>query len=262
MLFIIISIALGLFVGSFINVVIDRSFVDEDYVSGRSHCDYCGHTLRPIELIPIFSWVIQRGKSLCCNKRLSLQHPFIELLSAIGSGIVVSLTLHAYEPSVYLLVVIFLRLILYWICLIIFISDYKYQLIPFSTLLAGVFVSCMHLITMAYMTQSPILEYISSYVIWAVIASGILFFLWLITKGKAMGDGDIYLAGIIGLLVGFPGTIVALYAAFLTGACVGVILVLRQKKSLKTKIAFGPFLLIGLCIASLWGHILFSAFGF
>ena len=73
-----------------------------------------------------------------------------------------------------------------------------------------------------------------------------------------MGDGDIYLASLLGLLLGFSHIIVSLYAAFLTGAAVSVILILQRKKGLKSHIPFGPFLIIGLVIALLWGDAIIS----
>ena len=69
-----------------------------------------------------------------------------------------------------------------------------------------------------------------------------------------MGDGDIYLSALIGFLLGFPDIIIALYAAFLTGAWFGIILVLGQKKSLKAHIPFGPFLIVGYGISLVWGE--------
>jgi len=68
-----------------------------------------------------------------------------------------------------------------------------------------------------------------------------------------MGDGDIFLAALIGFLLGFPRIIISLYAAFLTGAIAGIILVLGWKKSLKAHIPFGPFLILGYGITLLWG---------
>ena len=68
-----------------------------------------------------------------------------------------------------------------------------------------------------------------------------------------MGDGDIYVAGIIGLALGYPFLIVAYYVAFLTGAIVGVILILVRKKGMKSHIPFGPFLIFGFGVASVYG---------
>jgi leader peptidase (prepilin peptidase)/N-methyltransferase len=83
---------------------------------------------------------------------------------------------------------------------------------------------------------------------------GLFFFcLWFFSKGKAMGDGDIYLSFLLSFLIGYPLVFVFFYAAFLTGATVGVILILGRKKSLKTHIPFGPFLIWGYFVALMWG---------
>ena len=69
-----------------------------------------------------------------------------------------------------------------------------------------------------------------------------------------MGDGDIYVAFLVGLVTGYPLIIVAYYAAFLTGALLGVILILGHKKRMKSHIPFGPFLIAGMGIALVWGQ--------
>ena len=89
-------------------------------------------------------------------------------------------------------------------------------------------------------------------------ASTFFLLLWLITRGKGMGLGDVKLAFLMGLLLGFPNVIIASYLAFLTGAGVGVILILLGKKKLKEKIAFGPFLVVGSVAALIWGEQLMT----
>jgi len=84
--------------------------------------------------------------------------------------------------------------------------------------------------------------------------------LFLITKQKGIGFGDMKLAGLMGLVLGFPKTIVAFYLAFLTGACLGAILVLIKKKKFKSEISFGPFLAVATFIALFWGERIWQAF--
>jgi prepilin signal peptidase PulO-like enzyme (type II secretory pathway) len=84
------------------------------------------------------------------------------------------------------------------------------------------------------------------------------FFLWFFSKGRAIGDGDMWLAVLISLVTGYPGIIIALYIAFLTGAAVGVILILGRLKTLKSHIPFGPFLLFGMVIEQWFGTSIYS----
>jgi leader peptidase (prepilin peptidase)/N-methyltransferase len=88
----------------------------------------------------------------------------------------------------------------------------------------------------------------TNYLVPSLIVLFPILFLWLITKGKGMGFGDVKFSLIMGVLLGLKGGLVALYLAFITGGIVGLILVLLKKKKLKSKIAFGPFLAIGTII--------------
>ena len=87
----------------------------------------------------------------------------------------------------------------------------------------------------------------------AILSTAFIYSIYAITRGKGMGFGDVKLGFLIGLVLGWPLIIVAYFIAFLTGAGVGVILMLIGNKKLKSKIAFGPFLLLGMLIAKLWG---------
>lgn len=212
---------LGISVGSFLNVLIDR-LPKGQTIWGRSQCDYCKKTLRWYELIPIVSYLMQGGRCRRCHRMLSVQYPLVEL--ATGFGFILL-------PNMF-------HLLIFCSLLVIFVADLKYQIIPDSMLLLGV--------------VGAIGE------IWQNIGAGLLgalFFLllWSITRGRGMGFGDVKLAGLLGLLLGYPRIVIALYGAFLTGAAVGVILILRGKAKPKTKIAFGPFMIFGALLATIWG---------
>lgn len=225
---------LGLAIGSFANVLIDRTPKGEDVFTFPSHCDFCKKPLRWYELIPVISWVIQGGRCRRCRHQLSVQYPLVELSTGVAFVLlyqVFSSTLPIFLSS-YL---IFLSL------LVIFVADLKYQIIPDSMVVLGLLGSLLQGVAL----QS-----------WASAVGSSLFFLLLsiITRGRGMGLGDAKLAFLLGLILGFPKIVIALYAAFLTGAGVGVILILTGKKKLKSKIAFGPFLIVGTVVAILWGE--------
>lgn len=255
------SFILGLFLGSFILVVVDRSVRGETFITGRSRCEKCGHTLTPIELIPILSWILQHGKTRCCNTSLSWRYPFVELFVGVGSACVVYASLFSGVSALTLLAAI-LNLMVFWTLSILFFSDLFYQVMSFLILLFGVSISILNLVLSGLLTDQLTLSFLLPYIASALGAFLFFFLLWLFSKGKAMGDGDMHIGAIIGILLGFPGTVVALYVAFLTGAVVGVILILARKKTLKAKVAFGPFLLFGLVIAKLWTQPILSIFGF
>lgn len=218
----------GLAVGSFLNVLIDRLPNEESVLWGHSHCDYCKKRLRWFELIPVFSYIILGGKCQRCQKKLSLQYPIIELLTGI-------LFVWIHSPFIILACAV----------LVIFVADLKYQIIPDQMLI---------IILLFLLPNMRSVDHVVAGI------AGFLFFwlLWFFTKGKGMGFGDVKLAGLIGLGLGMPLTIVALYIAFLTGAMLGVILLLGRVVGMKSKIAFGPFLLVGAIGAQVWGQQLIS----
>lgn len=223
---------LGLAVGSFANVLIDRLPQGESILWGRSHCDYCKKTLRWYELIPVASYIIQLGRCRRCGKRLSIQYPVVEFVTGIGFVL-----LFPHNISFYLL---FISL------LVIFVADLTYQIIPDSMILLGFAAILVNWI--GSMQVGDIGQYIV-----AGFACFVAFYLiWLVTRGKGLGFGDVKFAPLMGLLLGFPGVVIALYIAFLTGALAGVILMLGRYKTWKSKIAFGPFLVLGTSVAWIW----------
>lgn len=251
----------GLFLGSFILVVVDRSVRGETFVTGRSRCEHCGHTLTPIELIPIISWLLQKGKTRCCGTPLSWRYPVVELCIGTGTALVVysSLLSGLTTPTIGITL---LHLLVFWTLSILFFSDLFYQVMSFPILLIGIVLSIATLVVSGFLVQQVMVSFFLPYLASAIGAFLFFFLLWFFSKGKAMGDGDMYIGAIIGILLGFPKTIVAIYIAFLTGAVVGVILILARKKTLKAKVAFGPFLLFGLVVANLWTQPILSILGF
>jgi leader peptidase (prepilin peptidase)/N-methyltransferase len=224
---------IGLLVGSFVNVLIDRLPRGENIVWGRSRCDYCAHLLRWYELVPVMSFLVQRGRCRRCRKILSIQYPVIELVTAI-----VFVLLYPQHVSFY---VLFLSL------LVIFVADLKYQIIPDSMIVLGIAATILSWYGNS-MPSRDILQYIAT----GLACFAVFYVLWGVTRGKGLGFGDVKFALLMGILLGFPGVVGAFYVAFLTGAVVGVILMVGRKKTWKSKIAFGPFLVAGTVIASVW----------
>lgn len=238
-MFVIIVLLFGLAIGSFVNVLIDRLPRGESVITGRSHCDYCGRTLNWSELLPVISWVIQGGRCRHCHKKLSPQYPVIELFTALGLS---GLYIWAGSP---LEPVNFLPVISYWVIfvsfLVIFVSDFKYQIIPDSMVVLG-------LIGTAGAVG------LKAENLYAGLGASLFFLiLYLLTRGRGMGFGDVKLAFLMGYIAGFPKIVTAIYIAFLTGAAAGVILIIGGKKKLKSKISFGPFLILGLVAALIFG---------
>lgn len=232
----------GLVVGSFLNVLADRLPQGETVLWGRSHCDWCKKPLRWFELVPIVSFILQGGRCLRCHKPLSIQYPLVELITALGFvWIFVN-----YPLTLSLLVSYY---VLFSSLLVLFISDLKYQILPDSMIVIGS-LGALVILVLSPASLTTLLPHLLS----AAGSFAFLYIIWAVTRGRGMGFGDVKLAFLMGLLLGYPGIIIAFYGAFLTGAVAGVILILAGKKGWKSKIAFGPFLIFGTAVAVIWGH--------
>lgn len=241
---------LGLAVGSFLNVVIDRLPNGRSIVRGRSVCDHCGKVLSWYELIPILSFFCIGGKCIHCKASLSWQYPIIETLTGLlFVGIYIFLVKsNTFEWSSFLyLLIIFSGLVS------IFVTDSKYRIIPDQILI------CLTATVLVYMLLSQNQLFFSHLVSGAGL---FLFFLFLffMTARKGIGFGDVKYAFFMGLFLGFPATLVGFYAAFLTGAVISLILILIGKKKFRQTIPFGPFLVLATVIAYLYGEQLWYIF--
>jgi leader peptidase (prepilin peptidase) / N-methyltransferase len=249
----------GLCIGSFLNVLIDRLPNGESVLVGRSHCDFCNKSLRWYELIPLFSFFIQKFRCRRCHKRLSFQYPLIECIT--GIGFVIIYTLYPDYISPFWIIGLIDTLIIYAVLLVIFVADLKFQIIPDSMIIIGIIASILKLFLNMNIYLLFIIHYtfyitlLIPYFLSALGACLFFFLLWFFTKGRGIGFGDVKLELLLGLLNGFPGTIFALYVAFLTGAFIGVILILIGKKKWQSKIPFGPFLIAGSIIALIFNNV-------
>lgn len=249
---------LGLCLGSFVNMLVYRTavkyrlkrtaFAKDTASRGRSFCDFCGRQLGWYENIPIISWIIQKGKSRCCHKKLSILYPIVELITGILLVTVVLKfnLLESNLPTILEIVRVLFGAGL--ITLLVFCAtfDFKYLILPDFAVVILIVISFLGVV----FDEPNIVPYLLS----AVGAAGFLGLLYLITKGKGMGFGDVKLAIFMGLFLGFPKIIVAMYIAFVVGAIFGLIGMVFKKMTKKTKISFGPFLILGTLIAWIWGN--------
>jgi prepilin signal peptidase PulO-like enzyme (type II secretory pathway) len=233
----------GLLAGSFLNLVADRISKKETFISGRSKCQFCNHELSSLDLIPLFSFIARKGKCNYCNKKLSFFYPTSELLTGIFFTILYYFLIVNNYTSEYYLYFYFNFMLL----LIIFFYDYKYYEIPFKVVVLG---STFSLIYRFLVLKNLTLENIITEILtWLGIFLFYYFIIW-ISKG-GMGGGDLKLSVYLGIFLGFPLSIHAIYYGFLIGGVFATIILLLRKKSLKSKIPFGPFLVIGALLALL-----------
>ena len=241
----VIAVAIGLAVGSFLNVCIDRLPKKDSLVSGRSHCDSCGRELRPAELVPVLSYVVLKGRCRTCGARIPARVVLVEAATGALFGVLV---------AVYGVTSAAVVLAIYGcILLVVFVIDLDHKLI----LNAVVYPSIILALAVAAIVPPPWLGSIGpiplvSAILGAVTGFGLLFVIALVARG-GMGWGDVKFAAFMGAATGFPLVIVALFVGIVVGGLAGILLLVTGKKGRKQGIPFGPFLAIGTMAAMLWG---------
>ena len=209
------------------------------YNESRSYCDYCGKQLKWYENVPVISWLILKGKTKCCHKKLPVSYPIVEMLMGVLFLLSVFLGRPQESPLQFWLGLLVIVLLVFSA-----VFDWKYMILPdFSTF-----------ILMFGGHIGPPLQLILS----ALAAAGFLLILNLITKGKGMGMGDVKLALFMGLFLGYPKIIIAFYVAFVVGAIYGLILIVFKKAKKKSQVPFGPFLILGTFVVWCFGNYLLS----
>ncbi len=236
--FFIFIFILGTTIGSFLNVIIDRPIKGKS-ILGRSKCDYCGKKLLWYDMFPVISFFLLKGKSRCCQKKLSWQYPLVEFLTGLTFILVFFFNDSFYKN----LLETFFLLGIISCFIVIFVSDFKYHLIADGVLI-GLFVFSLFFNLNNYFLENNLFLLKENFVSGLVVGLPI-FLIYFLSKERAMGLGDVYLSAIIGFLLGWKKGFLALYIAFLLGAIFGLMLILLKKKKLKSKIAFGPFIVIG-----------------
>ena len=246
----IIFIVLGLIIGSFLNVVILRLHAGKSFVRGRSHCPACHKTLQWYELIPVLSFAVQGGQCRHCHKRISWQYPIVELATGALFGELFwqlrpDLAANAARSWVELVLLLVIAALL----LAGGVYDWRWSQLPDHFTLPAVVLALMLLVAQNGSDWHATLMRITAALITVVVFGG----LWALSGGRWMGDGDIRLVAVMGLLVAWQELLLAFFIAFDVAAIVALILLATKRKKRTDQIAFGPFLLIGLLIAYFWG---------
>lgn len=246
-LYVLVVFIFGVMFGSFLCVCIDRLPKGLSVIKGHSMCDHCGKTLGPKHLIPIVSYLALSGKCSFCNAKIP---PHVLIIETLGG--VIAVLVFAYSMWVGLGIFAFILLAIVAFSLLgIFTADLRSGIIPDEFLVVMGIASFI----LVFVLGDNIILNLS-----AGLVSFLLFYiLYAVTKGAGMGFGDVKFAFVIGLFLGFPGIIIGLYTAFLTGAAISLILIFSGRKKLKgDTIPFGPFLVIGTVFAYLFGNQIIS----
>ncbi|WP_105615104.1 prepilin peptidase [Vallitalea okinawensis] len=244
---------LGLVIGSFLNVCIYRIPSKESIANGRSKCPHCQKQLKFYDLIPFFSYILLKGRCRFCKKHITIQYPLVELLT----GIEFILFFYLYGLSIDFFAVATLCCILN----VVFFIDLKHMIIPNKVVLFGLVIGLViqgyHIITGNYGIYLGFSRFSGFIAIVLVLSLLILIYILslIIYKGRAgIGMGDIKLYIPLGLFLGWPLTLISLWFAVVIGGVVGVVLLSFVKIDRKSMIPFGPFIVIGVLIALIFGE--------
>lgn len=242
------GIGLGLIVGSFLNVIILRFGTARSALAGRSHCPHCQTTLTVWELVPVFSFLAQRGRCRSCQVRLSWQYPVVEGLTAVGTSLILAM-MGVTATAI-------LSLFFFWTVLVIGVIDVRHYLIPDRAVGFLIVLSLLSLVTVP-----PLREFhLGNAGLGALVGGGLLLLIVLFTRGQGMGLGDAKLGFALGLGLGWPLIGLGLLLAFVFGAVIGLGLITTGVKDWKDPVPFGPFLLLGSAVAMIEGDRLLAWF--
>jgi leader peptidase (prepilin peptidase)/N-methyltransferase len=233
----------GLAIGSFLNVLIYRLPRDKNTVRDRSACPQCGHHIPLYWNIPLFSYIILRGKCRWCRQRISFRYPLVELITML------LFTLFLYRDG------LTARLAVDWFLaaglIAIFFIDWEFQIIPDKITLPGIIIGLL-----AALVVSP--PGFVDALIGMVVGGGTLLFVayagqWLFKK-EAMGGGDIKMAAMMGAFVGWQKILLVFFGGALVGMAVSLVwMAVSPKVRQERVIPFGPFLALAAVTVIIYG---------
>jgi len=243
---------LGLLIGSFLNVVIHRVPAGQSLVRPRSACPACGHEIRAYDNVPVLSWLVLRGRCRDCSTPIPWRYPAVEgsaglLFLALGFRVGLSWYLAAV-------------LVLAAAGIALAVIDLAHRRLPFVVTRVTAALTVVLLAADAVTRgPDPIPVALMSAGVWLAVYGGV----WLVTLGRGMGMGDVALAPLLGLTLGWGGwgaSVTGLLAGFVVGAVVGVALLATGVVGRRSRVPHGPFMLAGAAIGLFAGPELWSAY--
>jgi len=246
-LLIVVVVLAGLVIGSFLTVVVDRVPRGGSVVAPPSACGSCGLRLGPLDLVPVLSWLALRGRCRQCRAPIGVEPIVIELATA---GLFVLMTIRfddqrAAIPAYCILMAVLVAQT--WI-------DLRTQRLPREITYTGIALGAVALAIAALVLDEPERTWMAA--LGAVIALAAMWLIYVVSKG-GMGDGDVRLAPLLGLYLGWinPGIVLpGLFFGFIAGAVVGVAMMAVDRAGRRTAVPFGPFLALGTVVAIFVGQ--------
>ena len=238
-LFYLITFIFGLAMGSFLDCLVIR-LAENRTMLGHSVCPYCHHKLNWLDLIPLFSFAIFGGKCRHCHHRLSWEYPITELIT----GLLFVLVAFLFAGQSNLLILI-RNFFITSILVFVFLYDLKYQLILDKIVLPTILIVFIFNLLIGL----PLKNYLFA----ALVVTLFFALQFIISRGRWIGGGDLRLGFLLGLIVGWPGILLTLIIAYVSGTIIGLLLIIAKQKEMASAVPFAPFLVFGALITLFWG---------
>lgn len=252
---------LGAVVGSFLNALIWRLSVGESVLRGRSYCTACRHVLCAKDLIPLVSFFVLRKACRYCKEPISWRYPVIEavcgilfvlayirFVQGVPEGLLYSA---AAGQNIHEIGILVRDWFFFSVLLVLFVYDLRWTLLPDIVTLPA--------IGIGFALQFFLFpDQIIWYLIAALVGAGFFGVQYIISRGSWIGGGDIRLGGLMGVMLGWPDILLALFIAYIVGAAVALTLLALKLKNRKSAIPFGPFLAGATVLVLLYGDSLFA----
>jgi leader peptidase (prepilin peptidase)/N-methyltransferase len=250
----VISVLLGLVLGSFFNVLIYRLPRHESIATPGSHCPHCGRPVRPWENIPVASYLVLRGRCAGCGWRIPLSYPIVELMTGVAALLLYGLVVAPAIPAMHscgLVVQICLTVLVLLLVIPLAIIDLFNFIIPDA-------------ITLPLLVCAALLSFLPGGItplqcgLGILAGGGSLFVVgiageYIFKKDEVMGGGDIKLMALAGAVFGWQTAFLTIVMAAVIGSVGGILMIAFKKFAREHRIPFGPFLTLSLWIAVLWG---------
>lgn len=242
---------MGLCLGSFVNALVWRLRKKKNWISERSVCTHCGHMLSALDLIPVFSYIFLRGKCRYCKKSID-DSPFTEL--SLGLAFTLSYYYWPYDFNVEGT----LRFVIWLLALVLlasmFLYDFKWMILPDKLTRSLLFLGVLQLILLFIFNDIQVTS-ISAIILSMIVGGGVFHLIYEVSKGKYIGGGDVKLGYAFGLFLLDPlMSWMVIAVASLIGSLIAIIGIIFGKKTLQSKLPFGPMLILGLYITVLLGQ--------
>ena len=234
--------AMGLAIGSFLNVVIHRVPRKQSVISPGSRCPSCNKPLQWFDNVPVVSYLALRGRCRSCNGRIGIRYPIVELVTA--TVFVAHYYAFGWTP------LLAVRLLFAAALVALFAIDLEHHLLPDVITLPG--------LVLGVLVSFFLPPGIAGALLGILVGAG---FLWLVGEAyyryagvEGMGGGDVKMLGMIGAVLGWQLTLLTLILSSIAGSVVGIAVIALRKGGLKHALPFGTFLAIGALVSSIWGE--------